>query len=781
VLSLLSVYCREQKQKEAFVCVHVCGRNLDGTGTVEQIWCKFLVQVSQDERRGGSFVSCWDGLVKIFLRFSLEKWRDEQRRGEERGIPFWLFPRNSKEIAMAGSAGPTMMMSSLWPRLRRHVRRDGRKKKRKENPYASRGLETFSQLVAELQEKRLAMVDKTTKSASAVRSLSKSAQEWTALALSRTASKRISSSRTEVVSQAPPPPDARSMPQASAGNTASGTKEECKKSPRQEAMTGAEEAGFLDAEHRAAEEIAELLPLKVMRRVVMSSRKRRGVVCVREKKMAAASSSSKSSAVAVLVAVGAFFASKRAEIGKQVAAVLTFSIVIQRWPNDGKLYTRFIFSAMASYLLYPLHSYLSAVRVPKRLTIGSGSLLRKVEGEEEGQEKKKKTSPPEAGTTTASPIDQQEHQDQQNNASFVASPPSFHDSSSAPFSIPRPAAAAEINNSPSSTILPISPTNSEEGSGGGSPSTNLRKKLSLKLKSRFVKSLSSSNLAPGNTPPDSPGSPTTAAASGSSKQLSALGGGGSPTLSPISAAGTENSDSDTASSSSAPSSSSSQQQCWEDDAVCRLPKIGKSFSFSRKLMRARSESPIKKLEETSQRGVFVSESTGCLQSPRSSSRLNRMSSPPPALNEVQTFTTQACASGLQTIKTSFLQRVEDKREMKMYISFASSSCSEVREIWPLFGFLVSLLFLLLGQVPAILATSLFFLVLSQLQKLRSSRGQGQDRDVTRRAMEASRKLNIASSPVSPVSPLRGDISSMEYRKRIIMEGLLERNRRNSGG
>jgi hypothetical protein len=87
----------------------------------------------------------------------------------------------------------------------------------------------------------------------------------------------------------------------------------------------------------------------------------------------------------------------------------------------------------------------------------------------------------------------------------------------------------------------------------------------------------------------------------------------------------------------------------------------------------------------------------------------------------------------------------------------------------------------LGQVPAILATSLFFLVLSQLQKLRSSRGQGQDRDVTRRAMEASRKLNIASSPVSPVSPLRGDISSMEYRKRIIMEGLLERNRRNSGG
>jgi hypothetical protein len=723
----------------------------------------------------------WSGenLFEVFLG-EVER-RAKERRGEERGIPFWLFPRNSKEIAMAGSAGPTMMMSSLWPRLRRHVRRDGRKKKRKENPYASRGLETFSQLVAELQEKRLAMVDKTTMSVSAVRSLSKSAQEWTALALSRTASKRISSSKTELVSQAPPPPDARSMPQASAGNTASGTKEECKKSPRQEAMTGAEEAGFLDAEHRAAEEIAELLPLKVMRRVVMSSRKRRGVVCVREKKMAAtSSSSSKSSAVAVLVAVGAFFASKRAEIGKQVAAVLTFSIVIQSWRNDGKLYTRFIFSAMASYLLYPLHSYLSAVRVPKRLTIGSGSLLRKVEGEEEGQEKKK-TSPPEAGTTTASPIDQQEHQHQQNNASFVASPPSFHDSSSAPFSIPRPAAAAEINNSPSGTILPISPTNSEEGSGGGSPSTNLRKKLSLKLKSRFVKSLSSSNVAPGNTPPDSPGSLTTAAASGSSKQLSALGGVGSPTLSPISAAGTENSDSDTASSSSSPSSSSSQQQCWEDDAVCRLPKIGKSFSFSRKLIRARSESPIKKLEETSQRGVFVSESTGCLQSPRRSSRLNRMSSPPPALNEVQTFTTQACASGLQTTKTSFLQRVEDKREMKMYISFTSSSCSEVREIWPLFGFLVSLLFLLLGQVPAILATSLFFLVLSQLQKLRSNRGQGQDRDVTRRAMEASRKLNIASSPGSPVSPLRGDISSMEYRKRIIMEGLLERNRRNSGG
>lgn len=55
---------------------------------MEQICCKFLVQVCQDEQRRRSFVSCWDDPVKIFLRYSLENWRDEERRGEERREEF---------------------------------------------------------------------------------------------------------------------------------------------------------------------------------------------------------------------------------------------------------------------------------------------------------------------------------------------------------------------------------------------------------------------------------------------------------------------------------------------------------------------------------------------------------------------------------------------------------------------------------------------------------------------------------------------------------------------
>jgi hypothetical protein len=107
------------------------------------------------------------------------------------------------------------------------------------------------------------------------------------------------------------------------------------------------------------------------------------------------------------------------------------------------------------------------------------------------------------------------------------------------------------------------------------------------------------------------------------------------------------------------------------------------------------------------------------------------------------------------------------------------------EMWLLCGLFIALLFLLMGQVPAILVTSVFFLVLSQLQKWRSSRvGQaGRDqKDVTRRTLEeASRKLHIPSIPGSPVRspppPSRADITSTEYRKRIIIEGLLERNRK----
>jgi hypothetical protein len=138
---------------------------------------------------------------------------------------------------------------------------------------------------------------------------------------------------------------------------------------------------------------------------------------------------------------------------------------------------------------------------------------------------------------------------------------------------------------------------------------------------------------------------------------------------------------------------------------------------------------------------------------------------------------------------------EERRETKMHSS--SSSFEGREESWLLCGLLlIALLFLLVDRVAAILATSFFLFVLSQLQKVRSSssRGQqqqqGQDKDLTTmttttmtRALEASRKLHVPGIPGSPMSPsmMKIDINSMEYRKRVIMEGLLERKNLKGNG
>jgi len=155
----------------------------------------------------------------------------------------------------------------------------------------------------------------------------------------------------------------------------------------------------------------------------------------------------------------------------------------------------------------------------------------------------------------------------------------------------------------------------------------------------------------------------------------------------------------------------------------------------------------------------------------------------------------ASSSGLRKIRTmrsvvGLPTVAEERRETKMHSS--SSSLEGREESWLLCGLLlIALLFLLVDRVAAILATSFFLLVLSQLQKVRSSssRGQqqqqGRDKDVTTmtRALEASRKLHVPGMPGSPMSPsmMKTDINSMEYRKRVIMEGLLERKNLKGNG
>jgi hypothetical protein len=562
---------------------------------------------------------------------------------------------------------------------------EGRRKKkscRKENPYASTGLETFAVVVTELQAKK-----KQLRLAGTTGVVEKTISELSSKAPESDKNEEGKVMDMEVV--------------AKGGGAGGGNRQEdCAQEEAAAAATG--------CAHREAEGGIFELPWKMR---AASKKRRGGLTCVRSKTASKAPS-------AMLVAVGTFLASKRAEFGKGIAAAMTFSIVIRKWRN-GKLYARFIFSAMASYFLGHLqHSYLFFQQSPKHLTFGSPPGLRiKLQDEQ----------PKKLGS--AATMEQQEQEPKSSSFEFPILLPGS--SSSPPPSPIRLGPVATEMKSPRTHPV-SSPKTSSKGSSNASPSRNDlgRKLLSWRLKSRFIKSFHLSK--------------------GAAESLPDL----SPTIK------TENSDSDAASS-------------QRDAAAASSPKkSGNRFYFSRK-SKASSEFP-KVAEKRSGREAIMSNAQ--------------------TTNEVPSFTTITCASsGLRNIKTSFqptTATIGDRKEMLKMCSSSSvsSSSSLVREgggeMWLLCGLLIALLFLLMGQVPAILVTSVFFLVLSQLQKWRSSRvGQaGRDqKDVTRRTLEeASRKLHISSVPGSPVRsppPFRADINSTEYRKRIIIEGLLERNRK----
>ncbi len=578
---------------------------------------------------------------------------------------------------------------SLWPRtLRRNGKAaEGKRKKkssRKENPYASTGLETFAVVVTELQAKktqlRLAgttgVVEKT---------------------ISELSSKAPESDKNEEGK-------VMDMEDVARGAGGGNRQEDCAQ----------EEAAATGCVHREAEGGILELPWKMK---AASKKRRGGLTCVRSKTASKAPS-------AMLVAVGTFLASKRAEFGKGIADAMTFSIVIRKWRN-GKLYARFIFSAMASYFLGHLqHSYLFFQQSPKHLTFGSPPGLRiKLQDEQ----------PKKLGSAAAT-----EQQEQEQKSSSFEFPILLPGSSSSPPPSPiRLGPAATEMKSPRTHPV-SSPKTSSKASSNASPRNDLgRKLLSWRSKFRHMKSFHLSK--------------------GAVESLPDL----SQTVK------TENSDSDAATS-------------QRDAAAASSPKkSGNRFSFSRK-PKASSEFP-KVAENSSSHRNSKRSGTAAIMSNAQTT------------NEVQSFTTMACASsGLRNIKTSFqptTANIGDRKEMlKMCSSSSVSSSSSLErgggEMWLLCGILIALLFLLMGQVPAILVTSVFFLVLSQLQKWRSSRvGQaGRDqKDVTRRTLEeASRKLHIPSIPGSPVRsppPPRADINSTEYRKRIIIEGLLERNRK----
>ena len=110
------------------------------------------------------------------------------------------------------------------------------------------------------------------------------------------------------------------------------------------------------------------------------------------------------------------------------------------------------------------------------------------------------------------------------------------------------------------------------------------------------------------------------------------------------------------------------------------------------------------------------------------------------------------------------------------------------EAFLLLIFLVALLFLILGRAPAVLATSLTLMFLSQLDRFQQSGGTDRDKDHSRHSMPISRKLRTSESSIfsprlasphtlcSPRSKTPRP-NSKECRRSICMGQFLQRKKR----
>lgn len=213
-------------------------------------------------------------------------------------------------------------MAEVWPRLAKKLSGDGQRKKKKKsskskskaNPFAASGLEKFAALLEGIQAKKGAsLVERTASSLSAARSISRSAQEWTATTLARSASRRTSEPRQCPAFEALAP-----VPLTIVGHL------------EQDLKTSSEER---QPQEISSPPVGVRLPSRSVRILHQQQGWR------------------SQSALFVLVVMGTFMSSRFGTAGKSLASALTFSAVIQVW-RQGSV------SSLALYFLTPLRSYL---------------------------------------------------------------------------------------------------------------------------------------------------------------------------------------------------------------------------------------------------------------------------------------------------------------------------------------------------------------------------------------------------------------------------------------
>lgn len=598
-------------------------------------------------------------------------------------------------------------MAEFWPRLKKKLACDARRRKkssksRKANLYASSGLEKFATLVEDVRGTRASsLVERTGTSVSAARFLSRSAQEWTASTLARTASRRSDSREgsksPEIVLLhcAVRPNDGQtrsseyteSFSFAVAGFSPRG--EDVEKSETGSASVCESVSPRVGSLHRDLGNFSEdrqfqggnfmeeaspsatlsaVLPVKTGR----CMKKIRSLHRSRWKQTS-------NLAFVVLVAVGAFISSRFGKVRNQLEAVLTFSAVARIW-RRGKLYARFMFSSVALYFLTPLRSYLSYC--PRRLSL----LPRKLKVIADTKSR--------LLTNEVSRNLEIEVADEGRGSSLeisvvpLESAPSAANKHGAPLlvllTIPE-SSAAPAETPASSGIEPIRATVFYNENGALSPSRRLAKKLSSRFKKlRMFRSSSSSSVS---------------LLSGSESSLASLDHSGRHFTG--------------SSESGSPSPPS-----WHASAASS-PDRHRKCPFSLRLHKSKSDIPS---EAHSDMASTVHATEKKLSGKKS--RLWRTSS-----TEIVDIGDIAGCSNDITL-TSHPPAAEEA-------TIASRNVS-----WPVVGLLVTLLFLLVGRLPAIMATSLFLVVSNSHYDRAHPRSRGRET----RASEAARKLHRSPPP-----------------------------------
>lgn len=552
-------------------------------------------------------------------------------------------------------------MAEIWPKLRNLklllVCNDAKQKKSKRsssksgirsksskaaNPYASIGLEKFATLLDELQSKQQqasSLVERTASSLSAARCISRSAQEWTASTLVRTASRRSSVDTAPKLSHSAQPTD-NSTTISSVVLTPSPVGKLLRES--ENLSEDGQPQGCQSEEVSTSSNSAPLgvhLP-------VMTTRS-----CCSVKKSTRRWSQTSKSAFVVLVALGEFISIRVGKVGKPLAAILTLSAIIRIW-YTGKASTQFMFSSIAVYLLTPLRSYfITHIPRPRLISLPHNPESQNTESEVAQPELRDSS----LELQSAIPVTIQEE-------------PDF----SILLQIPESTTAAPSN----SKTVP-----SPQNVAVMRPSRRLAKKISSRISSglkklKMFKSSSSSSVNSFSSICESSSHPTPSSDPSSHRLMWSF-------------SRHKTGDITEAPSFESTSTSSSHQ----------------SFCNGRKIMQRQKSS----------------ESVSCSKKSRVIGRLLSSETLEQYYNLSDSIASPHCES--KHSSTS---------------SWSRSVDHEAPVAWPMVGLLVTLLFLVVGRVPAILATSLFFVVVSP-----HSRARGREN----RAWEsAARKLHGRSSP-----------------------------------